>query len=298
MAYTLTDYQDILFGRNGRVFDYQLPLETIEILTTLSGKFGATYSSNVVSHVPVKKHNHRGKHKAVDDGEWETIRSTFKPTVIEKQEDTITIIRGLLNKISVKNYETNKTNILLEMEKTPETEQSKVANFIFDIASVNKFFSEIYAQLYTELMEKFPIFHEILNSFLSGYTNKLREIHFVDSKDDYDKYCDYTKKKDSRQATTTFIVNLFKKRVIGGTEFHEIMEKVQEIIGEMAKMENKQNEVEELVEHLFIFISQSKCVFSTTITDAIQMYSKMKANVMPSLSNRAIFKYMDMFDSL
>ena len=46
---------------------------------------------------------------------------------------------------------------------------TKLALFIFDTVSSNKFYNEIYADLYKEIVKKYPIFVDILNSIVIDF---------------------------------------------------------------------------------------------------------------------------------
>ena len=111
-----------------------------------------------------------------------------------------------LNKISNKSYETHRDLILtlvenlipsVDPDNMAEDEQinsiavinlQRVAQFIFDIASTNKFYGEIYADLYKELVLKFEIFKTILLEFVSTYNETIKTIHYVDSNENYDAF--------------------------------------------------------------------------------------------------------------
>ena len=76
------------------------------------------------------------------------------------------------------------------------------------------------------------------------------------------------------------------------------------------RQEGKTNEVDELAENLFIMVKHSHTVFSPASSDAemIQMFklrveqitevSKMKIKSKPSITNKTIFKHLDMLDEI
>ena len=102
--------------------------------------------------------------------DWNAVRN-FKATDIVKAvgfEKELNEVRGLLNKLSPKNYETQKDDILEKVREIVGVEGSdsnkvKVANMIFDIASANRFMSEVYADMYVELVGEYETFGEILD---------------------------------------------------------------------------------------------------------------------------------------
>jgi hypothetical protein len=306
IQYTLNDYNAILFGSDEQPMNYTLPSTVIDIIKFLSNKFG----SDIVEKEKVKKQKYFSK--SVEDS-WIN-PSGFKPTTfVEKTEGTDKImndIRAALNKISNKNYEANRDIILgllqeLVNEKKYDTEKElvKIGNNIFDIASTNKFFSEIYAKLYKDISEKFPeLFNSILTSFLEGFTNTMNTIIYVDQKDNYDDFCKYNKDNDKRKATSMFITNLVKNCVIQPEVLVNIIETVQSNLNNYMNKENKVNEVEEIIENIFILLTNNiaflKSSINTEMISFIQNLSKMKPKDLPSMSSRAIFKCLDILDKL
>ena len=249
------------------------------------------------------------KDNAVD---WETARSTpaFKPTKLENKEGIdkqISEIRGLLNKISTKNYDTQKESIIEKLSSILESDETqgdnangnKIAAIIFDIASTNKFYSELYALLYSELVQRFPVFNDVLSGFIEKYMSSLDKIHYVDHNVDYDGFCNYTKTNDLRKAGAAFIINLMKKELLTADSVYKIIVDIQGLIGKYIEENNRVNEVDEIVENMYIFITQSREQLSTypgwtnNIMGFVKNIAGMKSKDKKSLSSRAIFKCMD-----
>ena len=125
-------------------------------------------SSHGQSRSPNKKRTGRNRNQSSDNENWETVRTVFKTTVIEKANDEgvdkwIQDIRSCINKISNKNYDKQSTNIIEYIDKCVENKDEssetdnkenlkKIANFIFSVASTNKFYVDLYATLYVELI--------------------------------------------------------------------------------------------------------------------------------------------------
>ena len=220
----------------------------------------------------------RTKHSENDkkDLEWENLRKdmNFKPTVMENKEGyekIINEIRICLNKLTDKNYAKQRDEIfehirgiLVFEDELSKEGLKRVSNALFDIASTNKFFSKIYAQIYAELMNEFAIFSEILGGFLTEFVNKITTIHYVDPDKDYDGYCLYVKSQDSRRATSGFMIHLGlllqereKVAVEKTSNFgkEELWKEIERILMELTKkleefipQVGKLNEVEEIVE--------------------------------------------------
>jgi hypothetical protein len=251
-----------------------------------------------------------------ENEDWKNVRTVFKATKIEIKEGTekqISEIRTALNKLSNKNVDTQK-NVIIQlihqtMNETKETDDdlNKIAKIIFDIASSNKFYSEIYADLYKELISEFSIFNDKLENLIDNYKESLNNICAVDPNVDYDGYCKYTKTNDLRKAMISFIVNLTKKNVINDEMILNLILYLFDIVSKNAQEPNKTNEVEEITENIFIIITQSSSLLNTSevwdnqIIPKINELSKIRKTDPEryiSMTNRAGFKYMDMVDKL
>jgi DNA-binding phage protein len=275
--YTNEDIKQILFDG----FDYTLPSNIERIIVGLSSEIDSIISSqtpvttNEYTERPYKKGNQYSSvnkkfkthhSKKVENEDWENVRATnsFKATKIDKKEGIDKLmndIRICLNKITTKNYNTQKDqiieyihNMVAENDENLLDDMSKVVKSIFDIASTNKYFSELYANLYKELCDKYPDFKSVIEVYITEYKDGIREIIYVDSSVDYDKYCNYNKVNDKRKALSLFIVNLMKKKLVNTVEFIDIILYLQDLVFSYIDTPNKLNEVEEITENLFILI--------------------------------------------
>ena len=244
------------------------------------------------------------------DTTWEK-QAEFIATKIQKKEGIeklINEIRVSLNKISTKNYETHRDTIfknindIIDDEANYEEDIKKIATAIFEIASTNKFYSELYATLYKELIDKHPIFNNILNDFIStSYLNNISRIEYVDEKKDYDKFCLMNKENDKRKAVSVFIVNLMKKELITKIAVIDIILHLQGLVISNIDESNKNYVIEEITENISLLITTSaKTLIDeqkwNTVTENIQTCSQLKVKEHQSISSRAIFKYKDIVD--
>jgi len=245
-----------------------------------------------------------------DDLSWENVRN-FKTTKIEKKEGVekqMNDIRICLNKISNKNYDTQQElimNYIIEMENTNKEEFDKniptIAQSIFEVASTNKFYSEVYAKLYKTLLSKYPIFMEILNDFLEKYKTSLDEIRTADQNENYDLFCVYNKENDKRKACTIFWMHMMKLEILSISDMIHVMKLVLGKIEENMEITGKLNEVEELTELLFLFLQEGYVFITerpgsgwTNNIETIQKIAKYKIKDKKTFSSRVLFKFMDM----
>lgn len=195
---------------------------------------------------------------------------------------------------------------LIEHETTDEN-MMKIGHSIFTIASSNSFYSELYAKLFKILMDEHEIFKKIFEDNYKVFMNLFDNIEYVDPKKNYDKFCEYTKTNDNRRAMSLFLVNLMKNNVIEKDEILEIIINLQKLIMKYIAKPDKTNEVEELNENLYIIITSSsnKIKFGSdegteNIIKDIEFIGMLKPKMKeyPSITNKTIFKHMDIITEL
>jgi len=327
-TYNLDNYKDIVFSG----YEYRLPDNILTIINSLSNELGVTLNdTSKPEHIQSEHKSEHGKKYSnkrnnfgnkknkptADEDQWEKMKA-FKSTQIEKKEGIdklINDIRVCLNKISNKNYESQRDVIIQYVKEimdkkdiTDETsdnvlelELSKITKSIFEIASSNKFYSELYAILYKDLINSFVCFQENIEPFINEYMENIQKIHYVDPKVDYDKYCDFNKENDKRKAMSAFIVNLSKNDIINKKVVIDTIIHLEDLVLSYCDIDDKINEIEEITENLFILITKSLTEMKTqenweTVIDNIKLMAQMKTKEHKSVSSRALFKFMDILD--
>jgi hypothetical protein len=230
------------------------------------------------------------------------------PHHAEGIEKDINEIRMILNKMSDTNFESQKAVIICKIDdiiskdETQNTDEhiKKVAKFVFDVACSNKFFAELYAKLYKELSNKFYIFTVVLDDFTNKYKQSIKDIVFIDPDVDYDSFCEYTKNNDKRRATAMFIIMLVKNKSLTAEMSIDLILYFIELFKEFVVGEEKNNEVDELTELVFIFMTNGKDFLKEmpewhkNIKTFIFDYSGYKPFELESLSSRTSFKIKDL----
>ena len=316
MLYTLSEIQTIL--QNG--FEYTLP-DTIQKMldrieneinnSAIKKMYATTPTSSNNTYLPKENRPSSSSNRLNKEKEkelsWENIRS-FKITKLEKKEGTDKImndIRICLNKMSNKNYDTQKTSIfeLLSSIDDNTNDLEKVAITIFDIASTNKFYSEMYAKIYKDLIDTYPIFEKLLTDFLLQFLSTVSDLKYVDPNIDYDAFCNYNKLNDKKKATAVFIIHMMKQSVVLP---RDILDIIQHLIIKMElcmNTESQLNELEEMTELVNLFVLEGYTFLSAISSETllwqqillkIREFSQLKVKEKKSLSSRVIFKYMDL----
>ena len=317
--YSFEDFNAILFKRLGD----PLPAEIKQLLAYVESQLDITPDQPVTQHPVTNRRVTGGGHGAKDryrsrqapvkrEDEWEAVRA-FKATKIEMKvgiEKIVNDIRIALNKMSTSNYEKQKDAVLALVEgvATDDSESTEVVDDIqriskavFDIASTNKFYSEIYAKLYSELAQRYLVFRDLIAEFVSNFSKNAGALQYIDPDVDYDGFCVYTKSCDVRKATTTFIVNCLKLGLIDTENVIQIVNENLAFVDKWMREEGKTKEVEEIVENLFIMTSLAKNELKmasewASVVEQVRGLAKTKGNTWKSWSNRAAFKMMDLVE--
>jgi len=251
------------------------------------------------------------KPEASADSTWEAIRS-FKPTKIGSKigiEKTVNDLRIALNKISATNYDKQRDAVFTLVDEyfvsdeQSESNNCRIAKVIFDIASANKFYSEMYAKLYKELINAYSIFAALL----AGMVDKFIELDaipvYVDPDVDYDGFCDYSKECESRKTTSTFIVNCLKLDLVESQCVAKILFEFVRYVDEKRMEDGFSKSVEGVVENIYIIATTCSSELSKTEQWTEYILPKLKEFVdskveFPSISNRTKFKFMDILDNI
>ena len=308
-TYTREEYDRI--KKEG--FEYSLPQETLDIIKKIAANVGAPEyikTPHFDKRQQSYKHFRGNNVKEVSEEEWNVIRN-FKTTVMEKKkgvELSIDKIRKHLNKMTTKTYDTlmqqimEEINLIVGLETNHDDliiELNKIGDSIFDIASGNRFYSSMYATLYKELMSKYEFMQSILTKKLNTDIHIFDDFEYCSPDKDYDQFCNNNKKNEKRRALGLFYVNLMLQQIIPNTTIVELIKDLQEKMTDYISKENNVNIVDELSELLYHLIITSATVLKsstkewTQIMEHVNSISIMKAKSAPSISNKTIFKHMD-----
>ena len=274
------------------------------------------YSSASASAISVNRRA-RNKPSQISDEDWSIIR-TFQKTEMKKTEGIekrIDAIRSLLNKLTDATYGVVESEILSEVKSIIEEENEtnevnedniyKIAHSVFNTASSNMFYSALYAKLFKRLVQCHDVFTKVFEKSYSEFMGLFKRIEYVNPNVDYNKFCEVTKMNDKRRAMSMFIINLMKETMLDSDSVVEIIVELQDMVNSYIKQANKMNELEELNENIFIFLTNGKNVLSVhekweNIVSNVKFLSmlKVKMKEYPSVNNKLIFKNMDILEEL
>jgi len=311
--YNLQDFANITFNS----FDFSLPDETLDLIKSLAHQVGSptyiktpTFQKRDIKDINMLNLKKKKNLKNMEE-DWDSIRS-FQTTKIEQKvgiDVQIDLIRSYLNKMTDKNFMELKNKIielldaLIEDEAVENGEITKIGETIFEIASNNRFYSKVYADLYSELINKYDVmrtlFENSLNTFMELFTN----IEYVDANENYDKFCKINKINESRKSISAFFINLMLNSIISREVVNNLMVSLFQQIYAFTTIDNKKNEVDEIVENIAILYRKdiveefnTIVVDNMTIIELINKFANSKSKNYESLSNKSIFKFMDLMD--
>ena len=318
IRYSLEDFNKIL--ETGIIS--QLPDETINIINILANQVGAPeyiktpqfknkIGGNSGGNVGGNGIRRRKKYQEINDDDWETIRS-FQTTEFQKKEgiDThIHAIRKFLNMITINTYSIMRDNIIEEINTVistkTQTDLNDLCNELFTIVNSNILYSDIYAKLYKDLIHQFSFFNDILTQKFSELEKNFNNIEYYDPETNYDKFCENNKKNELLRSACTFYVNLMKEGIIGIDLIGNIIQNLFNILQTMISSHTKKNELDELSELIYIFVTNSyelmaieKKELSNEIYNNIVRITNIKLKEEPGITNKCIFKHMDILDEL
>jgi hypothetical protein len=323
MKYNLADFNKII--SNG--FDFTLNSETIEIISKLALEVGSpdyvktpifikkehpARTSDGFTQKPSNKKKRGNKAMEVlNDDDWNNIKtSQLTKTVIKEGIDiNIDTLRYLLNKLTDKNYDEITPKIMDEIDKINEMnnqdDMMRIGTTIFDIASANRFYSKLYADLYSVLINKYEIMKIIFEKSFNEFMELFNVIEYVEPSVNYDQFCKINKDNEKRKALSSFFINLMNNGIIQKESIVNITRNLLYEVYKCVNIENKKNEVDEMTENIAILYDKDlfeidnydyELIENNKIYDVIYILAHSKAKDFKSLTNKSIFKFMDMIE--
>lgn len=325
-VYQLSDFEAIKW--NG--FECNLPQQMMDLVSRIADQVGApSYvktpifpkrdkgsadESSGSSSLPHVRKKPRTTASEITEDDWETIRS-FQATELKKRQGIDAHLDGIrsdLNKITEKTYDEVFTVLCSRIDELKDEPDAShlltVGESIFNTASSNHFFSAVYARLFRQLLHKYDeVFKSVFQSNFDKFMSLFKTIEHADAKKDYTRFCEINKTNDKRRAMSMFIINLMKEGVVTTVQILDIVQQLQALIQENMRQSERTNEVEELTENLFIILKDAHPFLSanhvdewSTISAEVEYNSQLKPKnaKYPSVTNKTIFKHMDIVDEI
>ena len=313
LRYKLEQIEDIIF--NG--FDYQLPDDVVEKISSLSMQVG---SPDYIKTPVFKKRENpikapaecskdcpkKRKNKPTDsanDEDWNSHKTFHATQLVTKNglDMEFDSIRTIINKMTDKNYTEMRNKIVEVIERVvltnTDADLSVIGSNIFEIASSNRYYSKIYADLYAYMSSKFEFIKTKYEENFKQFTELFATIEYGDPNENYDKFCEINKINEKRKSLATFYMNLMNIGVISKEEIIAIMNMLITNVTDFISLDNKKNEVDELSEIIAILYNKELYAKEKHILQFITTIANSKVKDYKSLTNKTLFKFMDLIDA-
>ena len=287
-------------------FDVKLPDETISMVNKLAQLVGSP--EYVRTPVFKKRINYDssqprrgeklGEHdNGVTEADWEALKNyKVTETVPKDRSEADQVKRDIitgLRKMTSSNYEDQKTLILDLLSKVEAENYEEVAREIFEICTSNKFYADVYVQLYKLLCEQHEIYKTLLDATANNYLELFDEIKQVDPKKDYDLFCELNKQNEQRVALSVFLM-----KILSQEHSEEILVKLLASIYNEFQKKNNITVVEQYMENIAEMFSTCYKMYGKSlnenITSSISNVAMLQPRSLPSINNKIIFKFMDL----
>lgn len=310
VKYGLSDFYDI----NTEGFKVVLPDSVVDEINELVKQVGSpNYIRTPVfqkiprSHSSINKKKRDMKMNINTQDIWNKMNK--HQVAVEKDEDEISIqkVRSYLNKLTDKNIDDISENISIIIQKVIDIKDKEmiksIGSSIFEIASSNKFFSTVYAELYSILFTKYEVMQSLLEENYSSFLDKFETIEYISPEEDYDAFCRINKENDKRRALSTFYLNLYCIGVLPIEKIEYLLVQIMNKLLDTIQLPGKAAHVEEYTENIGI-LYQHEMEYNENLTlsneknirDTVIFFANTKNKTFPSLTSKCIFKYMDICD--
>ncbi len=299
MTYSLKDIETISW-----TYKFNLSEDTIKLINQLTEQVGSpnyvktpNFNSN---EKPIRKKKRNNEEIKSED--WEAIRNFHKTEIVKSQgiDKEIDNVRLLINKMTEKTYDVIIEKLFACLDEISKNDQynasetNKIGYAIFNMATTNKFNSNIYAKLCSVLQTKYEFMTNIINDNISEFIKLFDNMVFVNPNDDYDKFCNMNIENEKRRAMSLFLTNLHHNKVIDREYIVNNMLNIHSTIEKHLSDGDHITQNEELVENLYIFITNIE--LKDDLIVIINSMKKISSEKHVGISNKCKFKCMDIND--
>lgn len=297
--YSLADFYKIT--NDG--IKYTLDTTVINIIQELTNQVGAPeyvrtpqFDENTSNHV--KRY---GRHVRQDNTKIGVIPERPLKEGVNIYMDTI---RKLLNKITTKTYSELFPTLIEELDKIvvlQEEYKTTISTLVLSIVSETSFYSVMYAELYASLLERYEFLRKELDIRVVTFKKSIDEISYYSPDTEYDAFCKNNKENLKRKSIGIFLVNLVKLKAINVEQVCELIEYIQNNINEKIDDKTKTEIITEMSEISGDMIIAGKTILNVSkkwknVINNVKSLSNMNTSDHKSLSNKTIFKCMDVLD--
>jgi len=173
---------------------------------------------------------------------------------------------------------------------------------MYQIFISNIIFSNIYTLLIKEL-DQYLFIRQHINDNLLNFPIYFQEEKLKNNlvKLNFDEISNDNKKFDKKKGEAQLFTNLLKENIINKHDFINLLETLMDLFFEITNIPDQISLLDKLADILFIMIKDSyyylkKENSNIEIGGNVNYISNMKNKSRPSISNKTIFKFMDLRD--
>jgi hypothetical protein len=266
-----------------------------------------------------KKKKKGNKGMEVLNEDWDNIRS-FQATKIEQKSGLDSLINKLklaMSKLSKDRYLICKEQVIealteiIETNPDPSVLTDRIGNTMFDVILSNKTLLKLYSDMYADLLCSYDWLRQSLNNRFIKYLDLFKDMKYFDPDQDYDKFCDMNVINEKRKLTSQLFVYLALNVIIPRASIYELLVSLLRTMAEYINLPDKKFEVDEIAENMAILFNKEiiktvedgpeynknlYIINNLTIVELVTVFAKSKAKDYRSLSNKSIFKCMDLVE--
>lgn len=244
-----------------------------------------------------EKFGEQGTSNGITDADWEALKNyKVTETVPKDRSEVDQLKRDIiteLRKMTDINYNEQKTLILELLAKIEKEYYDIVAQEIFTICTGNKFYADVYVKLYNALCETDNTYTTLLNNTRKDYLKQYDEIKNVDPDKDYDLFCEVNKQNATRVALSVFLTKILPRE-----EVEELLlNLMKQIYVEFQKKDNiyvVDHYAENIAEMTEAYFKKHGGFLDKNVKASICNISMLQPRALPSITNKIIFKFMDL----
>ena len=139
-----------------------------------------------------------------------------------------------------------------------------------------------------------------------NFTDLFNDIEYIDPNVNYDKFCEINKINEKRRSLAAFYLNLMLNGIIPEKQIMQITRNLLAQVYSFILEDDKKNEVDELTETVSILYKKElyandsgehyEKINGNTINEVINHLANSKVKDYKSLTNKTLFKFMDLID--
>jgi hypothetical protein len=255
----------------------------------------------------------------VSNEDWDSIRS-FQTTKIEQKSGLDALVDKLklsMSKLTKDKYLLIRDQIIGVLNEIVEAEPDqtilieRIGNLMLDIVLSNKTLLKLYADLYSDLLGSYAWLRQSIDNHFISYLDLFKEMKYYDPDKDYDKFCDMNVTNEKRKLTSQLFVYLALNGLLPRLSIYELLISLLKTMSEYINLPDKKFEVDEITENMAILFNKEiiktvedaadydedlYIINGLNIIELITVFAKSKAKDFKSLSNKSIFKCMDLVE--